>query len=50
LAALLVTGGVVLQLGGCGAGGGLGAVLLQNFAGLIFSALLSALLGDAPAA
>jgi hypothetical protein len=42
--ALLATGGVVLQLGGCG--GGLGAVLIQNFVGLIVSAVLSAVLGS----
>lgn len=43
-AALFATGGVLLQLGGCG--GGLGTVLIQNFVGLILSAILSAVLGD----
>lgn len=43
--ALLATGGVVLQFAGCGGTGGLASVLIQNFAGLIVSALLSAILG-----
>ncbi len=43
-AALFATGGVLLQLGGCS--GGLGSVLIQNFVGLILSAILSAVLGD----
>ena len=46
MAALLVSGGVVLQLGGCAGGGGIASVLVQNFVGLIVSALLSGLLGS----
>ena len=46
--ALLATGGIVLQLGGCGGSGGIAALLIQNFAGLILSAILTAITGGEP--
>lgn len=43
--ALLASGGLVLQLAGCG--GAIAQLLLQNVIGTVISGVLSVLIGDA---